>query len=306
MRNKHFHEPVIQQQVQVLNKLIFNQTRTPLWFGYNRQANRLRRPFVYFPRIHGEKADKFLQLNPHLNQCCSQGQSLDGQKRFDIIFDLAELTQVARLDRESFQPYFEYVKAVLGLYEQLCQGRNLNSVQAMRENLGISNNLILTVCESEAKEQLVIHETLKDGFLRLAKSLFYNYLPFNKWVGPNYPNNRVMCYLWDSLTDAQPHQTVYGWEKFKYGQDRGSGHGIEEEECIDTNRKLREILLDYFAAPNMRVSELMYGSEGKTYKYDQLGPLLQQIIDRFTTVYAVFKAECADAHFSYKVIDAVT
>lgn len=109
------------------------------------------------------------------------------------------MTQVSRLDRENFQPYFNYIKAVLGLYEQLCQGRNLQAVQAMRDTLGISNNMILIVCENESKEQLSIHETIKDGFLRLVKALFYNYQPFNKWVGLNHPNNRIMCYLWDCL-----------------------------------------------------------------------------------------------------------
>ena len=113
-----------------------------------------------------------------------------------------------------------------------------------------------------------MHPTLKDGFLRLVKALFYNYMPFNRWVSEKNPNNRVMCYLWNSLSEAEPHKTVYSWEKFKYGQERGSGHGIDEKECIDTNNKLRQILLDFFDEPVAIVSELLYGSEGKTYKYE--------------------------------------
>ena len=92
MRNKSFYEPVVHQQVQVLTKIIHNQLKTPLWFGYNTQANRLKRPFVYFPRLQGETSDKFLQLNPPLTQCVSAGLTLDGQKTFDIIFDLNQLT----------------------------------------------------------------------------------------------------------------------------------------------------------------------------------------------------------------------
>lgn len=174
MRNKTFYEPSLHQQVQVITKLIFNQLKTPLWFGYNRQANNLRRPFVFFPRLQGESVERFLQQNPSLNQCCAQGQTLDGQKKFDIIFDLGEMNQVSKLDREHIEPYFEYIKAAVGLYEELCVGRNLDAVQAMRSRLGLSNQTILTVVESERKQQIEIHETVKDAFLRLVKSLFYS------------------------------------------------------------------------------------------------------------------------------------
>ena len=80
--------------------------------------------------------------------------------------------------------------------------------------------------------------------------------------------------MWDSLKEAQPQKTVYSWEKFKLGQDRGSGFGIIEEECIETNWKLREILLDYFFVPTHFISEFFYGSEGKNYKANQVNPIL--------------------------------
>ena len=67
------------------------------------------------------------------------------------------MTQVCELDPENFTPYFHYIKAVVGMYEQLCTGRNRLGVKALRDSLGISNNNILTICESEAKEQLKIH-----------------------------------------------------------------------------------------------------------------------------------------------------
>lgn len=60
MKNKNFYDPMLHQQVQVLNRLIFNQIRTPVWFGYNRQANKLKRPFVYFARLQQENVEKFL------------------------------------------------------------------------------------------------------------------------------------------------------------------------------------------------------------------------------------------------------
>ena len=51
LRNKNWSEPVLYQQVQAVTKILYNQHRTPLWFGYVRQSNKLRRPFVYFPRL---------------------------------------------------------------------------------------------------------------------------------------------------------------------------------------------------------------------------------------------------------------
>ena len=65
-----------------------------------------------------------------------------------------------------------------------------------------------------------MHQVLKDTMLRLVKSIFYNYQPFNEWGGDEgLPSNRMMCYKWDSLSNVQNNQTVYGWEKFKYGRD---------------------------------------------------------------------------------------
>lgn len=58
--------------------------------------------------------------------------------------------------------------------------------------------------------------------------------------------------------------------------------------------------------PTIVISEYLYASEGKTYKPDEVNPLLQQMIGNLTTVLAVFKAECADAFFIKKVVEAIT
>lgn len=77
----------------------------------------------------------------------------------------------------------------------------------------------------------------------------------------------------------------------------GAGNGITEEECDHTNKKLRQVLLDFFDEPTLSISEFIYGSEDKTYKAEQINPILQQIIDRFTLALAIIKADCADAYF---------
>ena len=79
-----------------------------------------------------------------------------------------------------------------------------------------------------------------------------------------------------------------------------------EEEVIETNRKLRQVLVEFFDDPTDRIAELVYGSEGKTYKAETILPILQQILDRFKTCFAVFKADCADAYFTQKVIHYIT
>ena len=109
-------------------------------------------------------------------------------------------------------------------------------MQAMRENIGLTNEMILTIAESEKNEQIVIHQVFKDAVLSLVKTLFYNYAPFNEWQSETANrNNRILCYQWDTLSQAQPHQTVYSWERFKYGEERSAGFGISEDECIKVN-----------------------------------------------------------------------
>lgn len=90
-----------------------------------------------------------------------------------MIFDLSELSKVARLDKENIEHYMVYIKAVLGLYERLCVGRNIIALQAMRESIGISNNMMLIVAESEPNQHLPMNKHLKDAFMRLAKTLLY-------------------------------------------------------------------------------------------------------------------------------------
>ena len=65
------------------------------------------------------------------------------------------------------------------------------------------------------------------------------------------------------------------------------------------------MILDYFAEPTLDVSELLYGSEGKIYKAEQVNPLIQRTIDRFKLVYAVHKAQCEDSYFVQRILEYI-
>ena len=68
--------------------------------------------------------ERFLNMNPNLSTCFSQGGALDATKKFDIIFDLSELSILERDQPGQVKPYIDYICAVLNLYTAICAGRN--------------------------------------------------------------------------------------------------------------------------------------------------------------------------------------
>ena len=68
---------------------------------------------------------------------------------------------------------------------------------------------------------------------------------------------------------------------------------------------MRQILIDFFDQPTNYLQEFLYGSEGKTYKQEEVNPILQDIIDRLKLIYTVFLADCADAYFIQKIITSI-
>ena len=90
-KTKKFNQPKIAQQLQITRRIIFDETKVPLWFGTQRQS---KRPFVVFARLDGESDDLFRSvLNPSLNQIGENGSNVDGLKRFDTVFDMFLMTQ---------------------------------------------------------------------------------------------------------------------------------------------------------------------------------------------------------------------
>ena len=80
-----------------------------------------------------------------------------------------------------------------------------------------------------------------------------------------------MCYLWDRLEEAGPEQTIYSWERFKLNEDHDAH---DPENSNETNHKIRQILMDYFDLPTSYLQEFLYGFEGKTYKQEEVNPIL--------------------------------
>ena len=155
-------------------------------------------------------------------------------------------------------------------------------------------NSILTIVENERLEKLSIHIVIKDAFLRFIKTFFYNYMPYNEWLTDTTLSKqevlRDMCFFWEDLTSAHAYRTVASWQYIKQKTDVSNDDGTTRDECYEANKKFREVILNYFAFPLLLDSELLYGSEGKIYKAEQINPLLQRTIERFQLVYAVHKA----------------
>ena len=154
-----------------------------------------------------------------------------------------------------------------------------------------------------------MNQVLKDAFLRLTKTFFYNYFPYNDWVTSSQLTKLVikldMCYYWEDLATAQAHRTIFGWQAAKLKGELVSDGQLSHEECNAANNKLREIVLDYFDHSTAVITELLYGFQGKTFKSHQINPLLQRTIDRFQLVLAIFKAQCEDSYFCQKIIDVI-
>lgn len=83
----------IPNQILFLNNMISYESKVPLWFGYQRKDNSLVLPFVHFPRLRGEAVDAFLENNPTISGSYGTSSNQEGKKQFDIIFDLAEISQ---------------------------------------------------------------------------------------------------------------------------------------------------------------------------------------------------------------------
>ena len=89
--------------------------------------------------------------------------------------------------------------------------------------------------------------------MRFSKTFFYNYLPFNDWA-TNALNSKLivdldMCYFWDDLATAETHGTIFGWQRSKQKDEITNDHEDQRQECDLTNKKLREVILDYFNEP---------------------------------------------------------
>lgn len=133
---------------------------------------------MYFARLKNESMERFLSMNPNLSSCFSQGGALDGIKKFDIIFDLSELSILERDQPGFVKPYIDYICAVLNLYAAICAGRNQLAIVALRDRIGLNLQMILTIAESFTKELLPINANLKVAFLKLTRTFILENYPY--------------------------------------------------------------------------------------------------------------------------------
>lgn len=226
-------------QILLFNNIINFESKVPVWFGYQRKDGTEIRPFVFFARLAGESIDAFLEMNPALADRYSTSVNQDGQKTFDIIFDLAEMSEWCAEDQETWLPYIRYIAAVIDFYAVICAGRNFQAITAMREKLGFTNTFIKAILAPTSQDQKQ-HLVIKDAIFKLCKTLIIDYQPYVNWR-----EQPINVYIWNQIGEYYPGQTIYRWEKSKYGDQQGGGSGISPEECEEMTKLLRQTTTNY-------------------------------------------------------------
>jgi len=75
-------------------------------------------------------------MNPHIASCYGQGLNQENDRKFDIIFDVGELTIKHEESSKYLDLYFSYVSAVVDLYRAICGGRHREATLVLRERIG--------------------------------------------------------------------------------------------------------------------------------------------------------------------------
>ena len=87
--------------------------------------------------MFSESNDIFKDKNPMIRDLCQEIHNQEGAKKFDIVFDLADLSRRAS-DNQLLCGYIRYLSAVCDMYAAICCGRNKEAVTAIRERVGVS------------------------------------------------------------------------------------------------------------------------------------------------------------------------
>jgi len=56
---------------------------------------------------------------------------------------------------------------------------------------------MLDMIETEFRQNLKMHPTMKSTFLNLAQTLILDNVPYNEWSD----KSKMRCYFWDTLVD---------------------------------------------------------------------------------------------------------
>lgn len=100
--------------------------------GTQRKTDKSLRPFVYFARLQGESSEDFFQMNPHINNCYGNQLNQENDRKFDIIFNMDDLTLRYDDIPKQIGPYFDYISAVIQMYAAVCSGRNREAITFLR------------------------------------------------------------------------------------------------------------------------------------------------------------------------------
>ena len=137
----------------------------PLRFGTG-LVGQVLRPFVYFARPKKHLTlEKFITENPTLGESHTdageQVKKLDQRNRseldkYEMVFDLHEITKNVDTEGKETQPYIDYICAVLRLLQASCAGGNHEAIKRV-EAIGLNQEHMLLVLMPD-EEKLVIHE----------------------------------------------------------------------------------------------------------------------------------------------------
>ena len=104
--------------------------------------------------------------------------------------------------------------------------------------------------------------------MNLARVICLEYQPFMTWKD----DQKIRVFFWDELKDSQPFNTIYEWNKSKYGANLTNGHGISAEEIRFSALKMRKIINDFIEHGPTEMLEFLYSSESKEYIFWMINP----------------------------------
>ena len=180
-------------------------------------------------------------MNPYINSCYSLGLTeINTDRRFDIIFDISMMSQKYEETPIEMDLYFKYISAVIDLYTVLGANQNVEGGRTLRERIGASHKAMLYFCMSPKMYDVNINTSIKCHFLNLARIMVLEAPPFL-----TYNDHKIRVFFWEELKDSEPYNTIYEWNKSKYGDDLSNGHGTTAEEVKFSALKMRRIITDY-------------------------------------------------------------
>jgi hypothetical protein len=136
---------------------------------------------MFLSRLQGESVERFLEQNPVIESCYGAGLNQEGDRKFDIIFDVAQVSAKFHDNQKTISMYFEYINSVVNLYAYVCGGRNMEACNLVRDRVGCSTRLLLMLCSSDQKEEVKILSAIKASFITLVRVLVLEMLPFVEW-----------------------------------------------------------------------------------------------------------------------------